>query len=152
MSQKIEVEIPGQYHPFLEAHFLAMLTTLRPDGMLSTNPIGYVWDGRHIRVSTLKSRMKYKNILRDDRICFCVQSPTNPMDYLEVRGHATVEDDPDRSFFREQFMRGMGGEEPPADLDPPDAERVIIVIHPKQVSAPKVYGDRFDDLPERDQA
>lgn len=151
MSQKIEVEIPGQYHAFLEEHFLAMLTTLRADGMLSTNPIGYVWDGRQIRVSTLKSRMKYKNILRDDRICFCVQSPTNPMDYLEVRGHATVEDDPDRSFFREQFRRGMGGEEPPADLDAPDAERVIIVLHPKQVSAPKVYGDRFDDIPERDQ-
>jgi PPOX class probable F420-dependent enzyme len=150
MSQKIQVEIPGQYHTFLDKHFLAMLTTLRADGMLSTNPIGYVWDGRHIRVSTLKSRMKYKNILRDDRVCFCVQSPTNPMDYLEVRGHATLEDDPDLSFFREQFMRGMGGKEPPAELDPPDAERVIIVIHPQQVSAPKIYGDRFDNLVERD--
>ena len=150
MSQKNVVEIPARYHAFLDKHFLAMLTTLRPDGMLSTNPVGYVWDGGHIRVSTVKSRMKYKNILRDDRVCFCVQSPTNPMDYLEVRGHATVEDDADRSFFREQFMRGMGGEEPPADLDPPDAERVIIAIHPQQVSAPKIYGDRFDDLAERD--
>lgn len=148
MSQKNVVEIPARYHAFLDKHFLAMLTTLRPDGMLSTNPVGYVWDGRHIRVSTVKSRMKYKNILQDDRVCFCVQSPTNPMDYLEVRGHATVEDDADRSFFREQFRRGMGGEEPPADLDPPDAERVIIAIHPQQVSAPKIYGDRFDDLAE----
>jgi len=149
MNQKIEVEIPGQYHAFLDKHFLAMLTTIRADGMLSTNPIGYVWDGRRIRVSTLKSRMKCKNILLDDRICFCLQSPTNHMDYLEVRGHATVEDDPDRSFFREQFMRGMGGEEPPAVLDPPEAERVIILIHPQQVSAPKIYGDRFDDLSQR---
>ena len=72
------------------------------------------------------------------------------MEYLEVRGHATIEEDPDRSFFREQFRRGMGGEEPPEDLDPHDAERVIIVIHPWQVSAPKIYGDRFDDLAERD--
>jgi PPOX class probable F420-dependent enzyme len=150
MSEKTEVEIPVRYHPFLEKHFLAMLTTIRAAGMLSTNPVGYVWDGRHIRVSTLKSRMKCRNILGDDRVCFCVQSPTNPMDYIEVRGHATVDGDRDRSFFREQFMRGMGGREPPADLDPPDAERVIIVIHPHQVSAPKVYGDRFDDLPARD--
>ncbi|MCB1696259.1 MAG: PPOX class F420-dependent oxidoreductase [Halioglobus sp.] len=149
MSKRIDVEIPGQYHAFLDKHFLAMLTTIRTDGMLSTNPIGYVWDGRRIRVSTLKSRMKCRNILRDDRVCFCVQSPTNPMNYLEVRGHATVIDDPDRSFFREQFMRGMDSEEPPANLDPPDAERVIIVIHPHQVSAPKIYGDRFDDLPGR---
>lgn len=150
MKKKVETEIQGRYHAFLESHFLAMLTTLRADGMLSTNPVGYVWDGRRIRVSTLRSRMKCRNILRDDRVCFCVQSPANPMDYLEVRGHATIEDDPDRSFFREQFRRGMGGEDPPEDLDPPDAERVIIVIHPRQVSAPKIYGDRFDDLAERD--
>jgi hypothetical protein len=71
------------------------------------------------------------------------------MDYIEVRGHATLEDDPDRSFFRRQFMRGMGGEEPPADLDPPGSERVIVVIRPTQVSAPKVYGSRFDDAAEK---
>ena len=124
MGEKIAVEIPGQYHAFLDKLFLPMLTTMRADGMLSTNPVGYVWDGRHIRVSTLKSRMKCRNLLRDDRVCFCVQSPTKPMEYLEVRGHATVEGDPDRSFFREQFRRGMGGEDPPADLDPPDAEKL----------------------------
>ena len=146
MSGQSPIEIPGKYHAFLDEHFLAMLTTQRADGMLSTNPVGYVWDGQRIRISTLKSRMKAKNILKDDRVCFCVQSPTRPMDYLEIRGRATLMDDPDRRFFREQFMRGMGGEEPPPDLDPPTAERVIIVIHPYQVSAPKVYGNRFDDL------
>jgi PPOX class probable F420-dependent enzyme len=146
MGDNTEVEIPGKYHAFLDKHFLAMLTTLRADGMLSTNPVGYVWDGHRIRISTLKSRMKHKNIQRDDRVCFCVQSPTNPMEYIEVRGHATLADDSDRSFFREQFMRGTGGEEPPPNLDPPNAERVVIVIHPHQVSAPKVYGDRFDDF------
>ncbi len=145
MDRPAAVEIPARYHAFLDKHFLAMLTTLRADGLLSTNPVGYVWDGVHIRVSTLRSRVKCKNILADDRVTFCVQSPTNPMDYVEVRGHATIEDDSDRSFFRRQFARGTGGEEPPEGLDPPDAQRVIIVIHPQQVSAPKVYGDTFDD-------
>ena len=55
----------------------------------------------------------------------------------------------DGSFFRRQFMRGMGGEEPPAGLDPPGSQRVIVVIHPEQVSAPKVYGGRFDDAAEK---
>lgn len=145
MSERNVIPIEPSYAEFLDQHFLAMLTTIRADGLLSTNPIGYVWDGQQIRVSTLRARMKCKNILQDDRVTFCVQSPTNPMDYVEVRGHATIEDDADRSFFRTQFMRGMG-EEPPADLDPPNAERVIIVIHPEQVSAPKVYGSRFDDV------
>jgi PPOX class probable F420-dependent enzyme len=144
MSDHEEIAIPEKHHEFLSNNFMAMLTTLRADGLMSTNPVGYVWDGERIRVSTLKSRMKCKNIQHDPRVCFCAQSLTNPMDYIEVRGHATLEDDQDRSFFREQFMRGAG-EEPPEDLDPPDAERVIIVIHPRQVSAPKVYGDKFDD-------
>ena len=65
--------------------------------------------------------------------------------YVELRGHASLVGDPDRSFFREQFMRGMGGIEPPADLDPPDAERVIITIHPQQVSSPSLYGGRLSN-------
>ncbi|MEE4659412.1 MAG: PPOX class F420-dependent oxidoreductase [Halieaceae bacterium] len=146
MSEEKEIPIAEKYHDFLNSHFLAMLTTMRADGMLSTNPVGYVWDGQRIRISTLRSRMKSKNILHDSRVCFCVQSPTNPMDYVEVRGHATLEEDPDRSFFREQFRRGMGGEDPPEGMDPPDAQRVIVVIHPTQVSAPKVYGGLFDHL------
>ncbi|MEM0955791.1 MAG: PPOX class F420-dependent oxidoreductase [Pseudomonadota bacterium] len=149
MSADNEVPIPEKYHEFLDKHFLAMLTTLRQDGMLSTNPVGYVWDGQRIRISTLRSRMKSKNIAGDSRVCFCVQSPTNPMDYVEVRGNAVLEDDPDRSFFREQFRRGMGGEDPPEGMDPPNAERVIVVIHPTQVSAPKVYGGLFDDVAEK---
>ncbi len=149
MTANDEIPVPEKHHDFLDAQFLATLTTIRADGMLSTNPVGFVWDGQRIRISTLKSRMKCRNIEQDSRVCFCTQSMSNPMDYIEVRGHASLEDDTDRSFFREQFMRGMG-EEPPEGLDPPDAERVIIVIHPQQVSAPKVYGDKFDDAANRD--
>ena len=140
-----EISRAEGYHAFLESHFLAMLTTQRKDGLLSTTPVGYVWDGERIRISSIKSRVKCKNVLDNGKVCFCVQSPTNPMDYVEVRGIATLVDDADRSFFRQQLRRGTGGEDPPEDLDPPEAERVIIMIHPLQVSAPKVYGDRLDD-------
>ncbi len=150
MTAHDEVAIDEKYHAFLDTHFLAMLTTMRADGMLSTNPVGYVWDGKHIMVSTLRSRMKAKNIEGDSRVCFCVQSPTNPMDYVEVRGHATLVEDADRSFFRRQYQRGMGEqEEPPEGMDPPGSERVIVVIHPVKVSAPKVYGGLFDDAADR---
>ena len=40
-------------------------------------------------------------------------------------------------------MEGSGGEEPPADMDPPDAVRVIVRIHPQQSSKPLLYGGRF---------
>jgi PPOX class probable F420-dependent enzyme len=138
------IAIPEHNHALLEQVHVGVLTTIRAkDGLLSSNPVGFVWDGQQIRISTLKSRLKYRNLVADDRVAFCVVSKTNVMDYVEIRGHASVEDDKDRSFFRRQFMAGSDGAEPPENLDPPDAERVIITIHPQQVSSPTLYGGRF---------
>ena len=138
------IAIPEHNHALLENSFFGVLTTIRAkDGLLSSNPVGFVWDGQQIRISTLKSRLKYQNLAADDRVAFCVVSKTNVMDYVEIRGHASLEDDKDRSFFRRQFMAGSDGAEPPENLDAPDAERVIITIHPQQVSSPKLYGGRF---------
>jgi PPOX class probable F420-dependent enzyme len=134
-----------KYDALLRSSHVAMLTTIRHnDGLLSTNPVGFVWDGECIRVSTLKSRIKFKNLTANPLVTFCLVSPTNMMSYIEVRGHATLEDDVDGSFTRLQFMTGSGGQEPPADLDSPESERVIIKIHPQQVSSPTLYGGRFD--------
>lgn len=145
MTQPASAVIPQEHHELLRTQHYGMLTTLRSDGLLSTNPVGFVWNGECVRISTLKSRVKCKNILADSRVAFCVQSFSNPMHYIELRGHATLEDDTDRSFFREQFMDGTGGEEPPDDMDPPDAQRVVITIHPEKVSAPVLYGGRFHE-------
>lgn len=139
-----EITIPEHNHALLQESFFGVLTTIRAkDGLLSSNPVGFVWDGQHIRISTLKSRLKCQNLAADDRVAFCVVSRTNIMDYVEIRGHASLQDDEDCSFFRRQFMAGSGGAEPPEDLDAPGAKRVVITIHPQQVSSPKLYGGRF---------
>lgn len=133
-----------RYDSLLRSNFVGLLSTIRHDGLISTNPVGFVWDGERIRISTLKSRLKYKNLVADPRVTFCLISPQNIMSYIEVRGYAELEDDTDRSFSRTQFKYGSGGQEPPADLDPPEAERAIIIIRPQQVSSPTLYGGRFD--------
>ena len=140
-----EVLIPETNHKLLAGQHFGIMSTIRHcDGLLSSNPVGFVWDGEHIRVSSLKSRMKYKNLLADARIGFCVMSAKNPMEYLEVRGIGELEDDNDRAFFRQQFIAGAG-EEPPEDIDGPGEERIIITVRPQQVSSPQLYGGRFDD-------
>ena len=143
MKNSKDVIIPQAHHELLRTQHFAMLTTIRTDGLLSTNPVGYVFDGEKIRISTLKSRLKYTNIKNDSRVAFCVQSFNNPMHYIELRGHATLESDTDRSYFRTQYLNGSGGVEPPEDLDAPGSERIIITIHPSMVSAPTLYGGRF---------
>lgn len=145
MSQTDIVNTLKSYDTLLRSSNLALLSTIRHnDGLISTNPVGFVWDGECIRISTLKSRIKYKNLVANPLVTFCLISPKNIMSYIEVRGHATLEDDADRSFARLQFVLGSGGQEPPADLDPPEAERVIIKIHPQKISSPTLYGGRFD--------
>lgn len=143
MNDSMRVTIPEEHHELLRTQHFAMLTTIRTDGLLSTNPVGFVFDGENVRISTLKSRLKYANIKHDSRVAFCVQSFTNPMHYIELRGHATLAIDTDRSYFRTQFMNGSGGVEPPVDLDPPGSVRVVITIQPSMVSAPALYGGRF---------
>ena len=136
-------------HELLEKRIIGTITTIRhKDQLRSSHPVGVVWDGELIRISSLKNRMKYKNIMSDSRVSFCVVSGVNVMHYLEVRGYASVEDDPDGVFARRQFVENSGGDEPPADMDPPGAERVIITIHPQQVSSPTLYGCRFDKMQE----
>ncbi|MBT4518914.1 MAG: PPOX class F420-dependent oxidoreductase [Halieaceae bacterium] len=136
--------IPADGQQLLTDTRFGTLSTIRhSDGLISSNPVGFVWDGESLRISTLKSRVKYSNLKADPRVTFCVVSTLDIMDYIEIRGLATLEDDLDRSFFRRQFARGSFGSEPPPDLDPPGSERVIITIHAQQISCPKLYDGKF---------
>lgn len=144
MTGSKQTEIPEAARVLLDQNSLGIMTTIRHnDGRLSSNPVGYVWTGEALGVSTLKNRMKYKNLVANPTITFCVVSQDDLTSYVEIRGKATLEDDKDRSFLRRQFIRQSGGEEPPDDLDAPGAERVTIWIHPEQVSVPVLYGGRF---------
>ena len=144
MSQLETITIDERYHTLLNSCHHGTLSTVRHnDGLISSNPVGFIWDGEKIQISTLKKRMKSKNLMANPLVTFCVISPKNITEYVEIRGYASLEDDLDRSFFRKQFMAGAGVE-PPENIDPPGSERVIITIDPKQVSSPKLYGGRFD--------
>lgn len=135
--------IPDTHIGLVEASPYALLSTLRQsDGLLSVNPVGYTFDGQCFRISTLKSRVKYRNLQADPRASLCIVDPNDITVYIEVRGHVTLEDDPDRSYMAFQFRNKMGVN-PPDDLDPPESERAIIVLRPEQVSTPTLYGGRF---------
>ena len=146
MTFESEIPIEERHHTLLERGTIGFLTTIRfKDQLPSTNPVGYIWDGVRIRISSLKSRMKYRNLAADPRIAFCVVDARDVTTYIELRGWATLSDDPERKVFREQFLRATGTE-PPADIDSPAAERAVITLHPFQVSSPILYGGRFSEL------
>jgi PPOX class probable F420-dependent enzyme len=128
--------IPESHRDIFDDRPTGYLATIRPDGRLSVNPVGVVLDGEHVRVSTIKSRQKYRNLLADPRVAICVPHRNNPNRYVEVRGVAELTDDTDRSFINSIAKAYMDVEEYP--FDRPGDERVTITIQAEQVSAPDI--------------
>ena len=132
------VTIPDTHRDILEQEYLAIVSTIRhQDGLISTNPVSIEWDGQFVLFSTLKQRVKYKNLLANPQITLCITSSTDSTRYIEIRGTAELTDDPGGAFQRAMWKRFTGEDE--FVYDPPGAERVIVKIVPLKVSAPSLY-------------
>ncbi|MFO7552203.1 MAG: PPOX class F420-dependent oxidoreductase [Haliea sp.] len=140
----VQKSVPESHKAILETAVFAFVSTIRvKDQLISTNPVGFDWDGETFRFSTLKSRIKYRNLQADSRITICVLDPVNPTRYVEIRGHAELADDPDGSLNQKIYRKNMGRD---FDLDEPDAERVIVTVMAEQVSTPLLYSGRLDHI------
>ena len=130
--------------PQIPAHILdvfddaptGILTTVRPDGLLSSNPVAVLLRDGEVWVSTTTDRRKYRNLLADPRVTVCVLARDNPNRYVEIRGRAELVPDPDRVVIDELFHTLTGGDRYP--FDRPDQERVTIVVKAEQISAPRI--------------
>ena len=81
-----EAPIPDTHVGILETALLATISTIsHKDGLIATNPVGFDWDGDHVRLSTLKSRVKYRNLLANPQVTFCAVDPEMPTRYIEIR-------------------------------------------------------------------
>ncbi|MFT5575225.1 MAG: PPOX class probable F420-dependent enzyme [Bermanella sp.] len=133
--------IPASHVDILETAFSAMVTTIRhKDGLPSTNPVSFVWDGEYVRFSTLKQRVKYKNLINNPLLTMCMMDPRDMTRYIEIRGRGEVADDPAGEWNKAIYRQVMGVE---FTLDEADAERVIVTLIPEQVSAPLLYGGKL---------
>ena len=129
--------IPEAVRPLFDGKPVAFVTTMRPDGRMSTNPMAVVLgDDGIIRLSTVTSRRKVRNLLADDRISICVVQPDNLNRYVEVRGRAVLDPDPDRTFIDSIAQRYMDVDRYPFDRS--DDERVTISLVPEHVSSPAI--------------
>lgn len=128
--------IPDNARSLFEGRPVAFVTTVRPDGFLSTNPMAVLLDGDLIRLSTVTSRKKFRNLLADDRITVCIIQTSNANRYIEVRGRAIIEPDTDRAFIDQIARRYMDAERYP--FDRPGDERVVITVIAEQISCPAI--------------
>ena len=79
--------------------------------------------------STIKGRRKYANLTRDPRISVLVYDGSDPYTYAEVRGNATITDDPEAELINELALKYTGQ---PFGYRPGE-QRVIVRIVPERV-------------------
>jgi PPOX class probable F420-dependent enzyme len=109
------------------AHIAAVATT-NADGRPQCSVIFVKRDGDTVVFSTIKGRLKARNMARDPRVSLLVVDKEKGR-YVEIRGTVEITDDPDKRLLYEMYDRYMGVAPPPE----PDAARLIVRVTPEKV-------------------
>jgi PPOX class probable F420-dependent enzyme len=99
--------IPASHRDLIEGANIGAFSTVGRDGGPQVTALWYLTDGDTVVLSVTTDRQNYKNAVRHPRATLFVIDPTNPFRSLEVRGDASIEEDPDLTVF-EQIIRHYG--------------------------------------------
>jgi PPOX class probable F420-dependent enzyme len=113
----------------LDGPHIAVIATSNADGRPQSSVIFVKRDGDTVVFSTIKGRLKTRNMARDPRVSLLVVDKEKGR-YVEIRGTVQVTEDPEKRLLHEMYDRYMGGSPPPPE---PDAERLIVRIIPERV-------------------
>jgi PPOX class probable F420-dependent enzyme len=114
----------------IDGAHVAMLATSNRDGRPQSSVIFIKRDGDTVLFSTIKGRLKTRNMARDPRVSLVVVEKNNAGRYVEIRGTVDITDDPNKTLLYDMYDRYMGGATPPPE---PDAHRLIVRITPDQL-------------------
>jgi len=115
----------------LDGKNFASLSTLNPDGGPQSSVVWMLRDGDALLFSALDGRRKVRNLLRDPRVSVTVFDLDNPYHSVEIRGRATVSDDPDRELPDRLSRKYLGASPPP---EPAELRRVVIRVLPERIN------------------
>jgi PPOX class probable F420-dependent enzyme len=128
--------IPESHRDLLDGEF-ATLATVGEDGYPHLSEVWFVTEGDQIALSLNTARQKVKNLETEPNCTLLILDLANPYRYLEIRGRADVEPDPDLEFAR------TVGAKYGSDLavhDAPGDRRVVVRIVPARVRAVDMSG------------
>jgi PPOX class probable F420-dependent enzyme len=123
------VRLPARARALFDGPNFVTVATIDPGGQPQTSVVWARTDGDEILFSTIKGRRKYANLTRDPRLSALAYDPADPYTYAEVRGTATIIDDPDAELINELALKYTG--QPFGDR--PGEQRVIVRIRPDKV-------------------
>jgi PPOX class probable F420-dependent enzyme len=124
--------IPESHRYLLDAP-VAVLGTVGPDDRPQMSLIWFLAEGDTVRTSLSSARQKTRNMLRNPVANLLITDAANPAVYLELRGDAALEPDPDYEFA-DQLAAKYGGLDI-RTLDQPGDVRYAVTIKPVRINA-----------------
>jgi len=124
--------IPDSHRDLLDAP-VATLATVGADGRPQLSAVWFLAEGDTVRLSLNTSRQKTKNLSANPAANLFILDTANPARYLELRGDASVEPDPDYAFADQVGAKYGGGDL--RNMDQPGQSRVVVTINPARVNA-----------------
>jgi PPOX class probable F420-dependent enzyme len=118
----------------------AVLATVNPDGSPQTSVVWVRRDGDDLLISSAAGRRKDKNLARDPRVSVTVYDQADPLQYVEVRGLASISEDAGRQLavsLAEEY-EGPGAGQEYLEL-PPEVIRIVIRITPQRFLGSAVH-------------
>ena len=83
-------ELGATARGFFTAPVFAVLSTVGPSGAPQSSVVWTRTDGDDILFSTIRGRLKCRNMERNPRVSLCAYDPEDPYSYVEVRGTVTL--------------------------------------------------------------
>jgi PPOX class probable F420-dependent enzyme len=120
------VRFDDRARALVDGRNLSTLTTLGADGAPQTTVVFVRRDGDTVLISTVKGRVKARNMARDPRVSLLVLDAAQGR-WVQIRGRVDITDDPEKALMHEIYTAYMGAPPPPE----PEAERLVVRIVPE---------------------
>jgi PPOX class probable F420-dependent enzyme len=110
-----------------DSNTFVVLSTTNADGSPQSSVIWAKRDGDEIVFSTIRGRLKTRNIERDPRVSVCAYDPADPYSYVEIRGTVFLTEEGGPELIDELSRRYSGK---PYQESHPDNIRVVCRVTP----------------------
>lgn len=123
--------IPDSHRDLLDG-MVATLATIGPSGYPQMSELWFLAEEGTIRLSLNSSRQKTKNLMERPACALLLLDLADPHRYLELRGDAQIDPDPDYTFA-DRVAAKYGTDL--RNMDQPGESRVVVTLRPTRVRA-----------------
>jgi PPOX class probable F420-dependent enzyme len=130
-------DVPASHRDLLDSD-VATLATIDVRGFPQLSGVWFLFDEGEAKISLNTARRKTKNLEARPQCSLFILDLANPYRYLEIRGRARLEPDPDYDFA-DKVGAKYGGTDLRV-IDRPGESRVVVTIEPVKVWAVNMRG------------